>query len=156
MAYTIRPATLNDALTLKAGLAPADAAELQASQVLPLDAITASLRDSLRPVSVFDKNGRLAAIAGVVPMDARSQVGAPWMLTTRFANTEPVAFVKQAKAWVDEQLHQYLVLAHQVYVFNTQHIKLLQILGFKVDPPKNRPASLLFLPFAQFSPYFTL
>jgi hypothetical protein len=148
MAYTIRPATLGDALILKEGLTSADAEELQAAQVPPLRAITQGIRHSLSPVSVFDKDEHLAAIAGVVPQDPQCLRGAPWMLTTRFAGTEPIAFVKQAKKWVDHELTQFPVLEHQVYRHNTAHIRLLSLLGFTVLAPSSY--GQLFLKFFQF------
>jgi hypothetical protein len=147
MAYTIRPATLGDALTLKEGLTQADAEELQAAQVPPLRAITQGIRHSLSPVSVFDKDDHLAAIAGVVPQDDVCLVGAPWMLTTTFSGTEPVAFVKQAQQWVDEEKRKFSYLKHHVYRHNYQHIKLLKILGFAVIQPSS--PHQLFLPFFQ-------
>ena len=72
------------------------------------------------------------------------------MLTTRFAGTEPVSFVKQAKEWVTQQLCQYQLLSHKVYRYNLNHIRLLKLLGFRISKPLH--ATALFLEFHQHSP----
>ena len=132
MAYTLHPATLNDALTLNAGLTKADRDELRAGEHEPLESIIWGIKHSLRPLAIFDKDRHLAAIAGVVPQDRFFLVGAPWMLTTRFTRTEPVAFVKQSQEWVDGQLSHYKVLQNTVWRNNSDHIRLLRHLGFSV------------------------
>lgn len=145
MSYTLQRATLKDALLLNARLTVADRQELHAGDHVPLESIIWGLEHSLRPLSIFDKEGRLAAIAGVVPQDRHFFEGAPWMLTTDSAGTEPIAFVKQAQEWVDTQSSQFKVLRNEVYKHNMKHVRLLRILGFTVDEPK--------LPTQQFLPF---
>lgn len=147
MSYIIDPATVQDGITLFYGLIPADREELEAITMDPLSGLLQGIKDSLRPVSIFDRERRLAAIAGVVPMDGHTEVGAPWMLSTAFARTEPHAFVKQAREWVEEELLQYDLLRHEVYRHNRSHIRLIRMLGFTVDKPSH--GSQLFLPFYQ-------
>lgn len=145
MSYTLQPATLRDALTLNARLTGADRQELRAGGHEPLESIIWGLEHSMRPTSVFDREGRLAGIAGTVPQDSDFLVGSPWLLTTDSAGTEPLSFVKQAQAWVDGQITHYRILRNEVYKHNMKHVRLLRILGFTVDEPK--------LPTQQFLPF---
>lgn len=145
MSYTILPADLVDAHALFFHLSTSDREELEVSQVRPFEAIWTGIQSSADPKAIYDKHDRIAAIAGVVPMS--DTLGAPWMLSTDAAKTEPIAFVKQAREWVEEQLTIYPVLAHQVYRHNYPHIKLLRLLGFEVETPTS-PLQL-FLPFVQ-------
>jgi hypothetical protein len=69
------------------------------------------------------------------------------MLSTDACKTEPLAFIKQARPWIREQLEAYGTLRHEVYRHNHAHIKLLRLLGFTVESPRH--ASQLFLPFSQ-------
>jgi len=141
--YTIIPATTDHGILLNVSLCEADRKELAASQAQPLGAVMHGIFDSVAPVTILDKHGSIAAIAGVVHVS--DALGAPWMLSTDATKTEPLAFVRQAREWVDHQLTAYERLAHQVYRYNHDHIRLLKLLGFKVGEPKNR--SHLFLPF---------
>lgn len=148
MSYTIIPAELSDARALLVGLSKPDLEELSVSGVLPFQAIWEGLQASAAPVAIYDKHGTIAAIAGVVTVS--ESLGAPWMLSSEAAKTEPLAFVKQAREWVNDQLKIYPVLAHQVYCRNHPHIKLLRLLGFKVEAPTSNLQ--LFLPFSQCAP----
>jgi hypothetical protein len=145
MSYTLFPAELEDALGLYSCLSAPDLEELKVSQVQPFEAIWIGIQASTAPVAIYDRDGSIAAIAGVVRVS--EALGAPWMLSTEAAKTEPIAFVKQAREWVKEQLTIYPVLAHQVYRHNYPHIKLLRLLGFEVESPTS-PLQL-FLPFTQ-------
>jgi hypothetical protein len=149
MSYTLRPADLVDAHALFFHLSDYDRAELMVSQVMPFEAIWMGVQSSADPRAIYDKHDHIAAIAGVVPVS--ETLGAPWMLSTEAAKTEPIAFVKQARKWVEDQLAIYPVLAHQVYRHNYPHIKLLRLLGFEVESPTS-PLQL-FLPFAQCVPH---
>ena len=148
MTYTLKPATMVDGVTLHCNLSLADREELKSQQGEPLGSILFGIMDSDRPVSIFDKHGTLAAIAGVVPQvkTVDHRVGAPWMLTTGASRTEPRAFIRQASEWITEQLLWYPTLRHKVYRHNKGHIKLLKLLGFTVEEPTDR--SQLFLPFS--------
>jgi hypothetical protein len=144
MAYTSKPATIQDGIGLAMLLTPADREELAASQLDPEDSILQGIHSSLQAISIFDRDGFLAGIAGVVPLDQYGWEGSPWLLTTSYCRTEPVSFVKQAKGWVSEQLQQFQCLKHQAYKRNYHHLRLLKMLGFKVGP--EHPSSL-FVPF---------
>jgi hypothetical protein len=143
VSYTIVPATLEHVIQLNAYLCDADREELAVTQSPPLEAITRGFFDSRDPVAIFDRHGKIAAIAGVVPVGLWE--AAPWMLSTDASKTQPVAFVRQAREWVQDQLKIYRVLSHEVYRHNDDHIRLLKLLGFKVEEPRH--SSQLFLPF---------
>jgi hypothetical protein len=145
MTYTIIPATTDHGILLNVSLCEADREELAASQAQPLGAVMHGIFDSVAPVTILDKHGSIAAIAGVVHVS--DALGAPWMLSTDATKTEPLAFVRQAREWVDQQLTTYERLAHQVYRHNHNHIRLLKLLGFEVEEPRH--SSQLFLPFSQ-------
>ena len=143
MTYTIVSACLEDALGLFSNLSLPDREELEVSGSRPFEAIWTGILTSAAPKAIYDKHDRIAAIAGVVPVSRG--LGAPWMLSTEAAKTEPLAFVRQSRDWVDEQLTLYPRLAHQVYRHNYPHIKLLRLLGFEVEAPTSQLQ--LFLPF---------
>ena len=145
MTYTIVPATADHGILLNVSLCAADLEELAASQAQPLGAVMHGIFDSVAPVAILDKRGSIAAIAGVVRVS--DALGAPWMLSTDATKTEPLAFVRQAREWVQAELAIYGKLAHQVYRHNHDHIRLLKLLGFEVEEPSHR--SQLFLPFSQ-------
>jgi len=145
MTYTIIPATTDHGILLNVSLCEADREELAASQTQPLGAVMRGIFDSVAPVTILDRRGSIAAIAGVVHVS--DALGAPWMLSTDAAKTEPLAFVRQAREWIDQQLTTYERLAHQVYRHNHDHIRLLKLLGFEVEEPRH--SSQLFLPFSQ-------
>lgn len=144
MSYTIVPARAHHAALLHGQLSKADREELAVAQITPIVAICRGIRDSASPVAIFDKHGYIAAIAGVVPI---LDGGAPWMLSSDAAKTEPLAFVRQAQEWVREEETYYTLLKHQVYRHNHSHIRLLKLLGFKVEEPRH--SSQLFLPFSR-------
>jgi hypothetical protein len=149
--YTLTPATIDHAIQLHAYICDADREELRVTQSQPLEAICRGIFDSANPVSIWDKHGHIAAIAGVVPVDVSEApgYGSPWMLSTDAAKTQPVAFVRQARQWVQEELKTWGILAHQVYRHNHDHIRLLRLLGFQVEEPKADHPLQLFLPFHQ-------
>lgn len=150
MSYTIIPATIDHAIRLHAFLSEDDREELRVTQSQPLEAITRGVFDSDAPVAIFDRHGAIAAIAGVVTVPTEGgRFGAPWMLSTDAAKTEPMAFVRQAREWVENKLEAYGLLQHQVYRYNTSHIKLLKLLGFKVEEPREDYPLQLFLPFSR-------
>lgn len=144
MSYTIVPARVHHAALLHGQLSKADREELAVTQSIPLEAICRGIKDSEYPVAVLDKHGDIAAIAGVVPI---IDGGAPWMLSTDAAKTEPLAFVRQAQEWVCKELGYWTTLKHHVYRHNHSHIRLLKLLGFKVEEPRH--SSQLFLPFSR-------
>lgn len=145
MTYTITPACLGDAVALFSNLSLPDREELAVSGSRPFEAIWKGIMTSAAPKAIYDRHGHIAAIAGVVPVS--KALGAPWMLSTEAAKTEPLAFVRQSREWVREQLTLYPCLAHQVYRHNYPHIKLLRLLGFEVEAPTSQLQ--LFLPFVQ-------
>lgn len=150
MAYTTREPLERDAAELAENLTPADREELSVQGLQPLTIIQLGIRHSLLPVSIIDRGGNLAGIAGTVPYGHTFDRGAPWLLTTPYCKTEPLAFVKQAREWVNSQLSIFPELSHEVYVRNIDHHRLLKLLGFTIDPP--RDSFSLFLPFHQCAP----
>jgi len=144
MSYTIRPATGIDCIDLRDRMTEADRYELELTPGNPLEKLFVGIRVSLNPIVIDDKNGELAALAGVVPFDSQCIAGSPWMLCTHAAGTEPLSFVKQAKVWVAEQQKQFQHLEHKVYRGNKHHIKFLEVLGFIILPA---PAHSLYRPF---------
>lgn len=73
-------------------------------------------------------DGQPAGVAGV--MDWDDDIGAVWLLTTDAAKSAPLSFVKQSKYWLDSLKGQYLMLHNCADARNTNHLKLLKLLGF--------------------------
>ena len=75
--------------------------------------------------SVFFKvpNGKAAGVAGVNPQNVI------WMLCTEASTEFPHTFVREARRWVNSLPNTYVY--NHADMRNTEHIKLLKVLGFK-------------------------
>lgn len=112
------------------GLSAGDRMEIEA---LGYDDYAKALSESIDHSETYTyittKDGTPAAIAGVAPTG--DMIGGVWLLTTDAVRTSPLSFVKQAKYWLARQKSQYIVLHNIADARNTDHLKLLKVLGFK-------------------------
>lgn len=92
-----------------------------------------ALRQSVHSSAAFSyieaPNGKAAGVAGVTPDSDLS--GIVWLLTTDEVQSAPISFVKQAKYWLNTFEGQYYLLHNIADARNTNHLKLLKLLGFK-------------------------
>ena len=95
----------------------------------PAEAIRLSVQSSTDFSYIEAPDDSPAGIAGVVEDSDFSAV--VWLLTTDAVHQAPIAFVKQSKYWLDNLKSQYNLLHNIADARNTNHLKLLKLLGFK-------------------------
>ena len=78
-------------------------------------------------------NGKLACMFGLGG-GILSDVGIPWLLTTREMEKIPLAFIRHAKAEARGMLEYFPRLENYVYADYAAAIKFLQLIGFTVHP----------------------
>jgi hypothetical protein len=132
--YWIVPATRDHVYAMADLLRRADMEELAAAGLSAKRALWRGFRRSLWPKTAFI-DGRIAAMWGL-DTTAIGDHGAPWLLTTDTIELMPLAFIKEAKEEVRMMLQKCRVLENHVLASYTQAVRLVQILGFTVDPPQ--------------------
>jgi hypothetical protein len=121
--FKIRPATRDDVADIALNLRSDDYREVvEGAGLNPVLSISLSI--SSGSAIVFDTpDGKAAGVDGV---DAS---GCIWMLCTDKIEQYPIAFVRQARSWIDSLPHK--LLYNKADIRNTVHLKLLKHLGFK-------------------------
>lgn len=143
-----RPGTLDDALALAPRLRPADRAECWAAFGLP---VGQTLRRSVEASTVLiaaEADGELAALFGLVPVNALEGEGAPWMLATSEADRHARAWLREAPQWLRLIGDGWSVLRNHVDARNGASIRWLRRMGFHVG--EAAPWGWAGLPFRQF------
>ena len=124
--YTIKPCTPEFALSVGQNLRWEDQREVEETTGLCAAAATIeSYYGSAYGQSVYFENpyGKAAGVAGVTPQNII------WMLCTEDSSESPMAFVREARRWVNSLPNPYLMNVADMR--NESHIKLLKLLGFK-------------------------
>lgn len=141
--FIVRPASLGDVPELVLNLRSEDKRELVEGTGgdHPLLSIAAYTLES-DAVTCTSADGRIAALAGTY------DDGRVWMLCTKVAQEFPIAFVRECKKWLSTRSHPLL---HNVAdIRNTQHLKLLKLLGFKfLRIAPTGPSNLPFIEFVK-------
>jgi hypothetical protein len=130
----VRPSTIADVYDLAAHLRAGDAAEVAALGMEPREALRRAFRDAVLRRSYF-VDGELAAMSGLCGA-LLSDIGEPYLLTTRAAERVPVAFVRCARAAVAEMLACRIRLEGHVDASYGRAIRLLEVLGFTLSEPR--------------------
>ncbi len=130
----IRPATIADVYAVARRLRVEDAAEATALGKDPRRALRIAFRASLLPPKLFVVDGEPAAIFGLAG-DILSDVGEPWLLTTAAVERAPVSFVRGARLELAVMLEHKPRLENYVVADYAKAIRLLEVLGFNIDPP---------------------
>ena len=112
------------------GLSNDDLMEIEAlGWTDPVKAVSTSIDSSETFTYISDQHDKAVGIAGVVSSGKDS--GVVWLLTTDVAKQYPFSVVRQSKYWLARQKSEYLLLHNIVDARNTNHLKLLKLLGFK-------------------------
>ncbi len=132
----IHPITVEAAIEVASNLRPDDRREIEEGHGYdPMEhLVLAAHKGSC--ISFDMPNGKTAGMAGVDPG------GLIWMLCTPVIEEYPVAFVREAKRFVERQPDK--LLWNIADKRNTVHLKLLKFLGFKflrevIYGPNNLP-----------------
>ena len=64
------------------------------------------------------------------------RIGKPWLVTVPYAEEYPLKFVFRYRSELRKMLKRFLVLEDWVCVKDEKTVRLMQILGFKFEPPK--------------------
>ncbi len=111
----------------------ADMEELAAAGISARKALWRGYRRSLWPKTAFI-DGRIAAMWGL-DTTGLGEHGCPWLMTTDVIELMPVAFIREAKEEVRMMLQKCRVLENHVLASYIQAVRLLEVLGFTIDPP---------------------
>lgn len=146
MRVTVRESHAGDVYSLAASLREGDRAEVEAFGLDARHAIRASYRHAiLRRTYIVD--GEIAAMSGLGGA-MLSEQGNPWLMTAPIVERVPVAFLKIARQQLAEMLRQRRFLFNYVLASYTQACRLLEVLGFVLDPAV--PMGPQGLPFRRF------
>lgn len=85
-----------------------------------------------RKASKIVVEGKIVAVFGDADHDA--EVGVPWLISTKYVDRHPRAFLAVCKAEVREMMTRHQMLVNYVDARNTQAIRWLKWLGFKFGP----------------------
>ena len=122
----IQPLTAELALSVGQNLRQEDRREVEETTGWTAEAVCVqSYYNSAYGSSVYFEvpNGKAAGVAGVTPENVI------WMLCTEASTEFPHTFVREARRWVNSLPNPY-VFNHSD-MRNSDHIKLLKLLGFK-------------------------
>jgi hypothetical protein len=129
-------ATYDHAVQLAPRLRAADAAEVRASNGLPVeDALVLSVALSAN-AKAWLVDGKVAALFGVAPT-GRPGVGAPWMVGSDDVLKNKTFFLRQCRRYIHGFLEQFPVLTNYVDCRNIVAIQWLSWCGFalcEVEP----------------------
>lgn len=129
----IMEATAEHVRRLAPRLRAADALELTSMGERPLACLWHSWRGSLLRRTAF-VDGEIAAMWGVHG-DLTGMVGIPWLLTAPEVERVPVTMVKLCRRDLKAMLEIYPVLQNCVLASYAGAVRLIEILGFKLDDP---------------------
>ena len=138
----IHPITVEAAIKVASNLRPDDRRELEEGHGLnPMEYLVLAAHEG-SCISFDMPNGKTAGMAGVNPD------GLIWMLCTPEIEEYPIAFVREAKRFVERQPNK--LLWNIIDKRNTLHLKLLKFLGFKfIREIKHGPQQLPFIEFCR-------
>lgn len=139
----ILPATMGRADWLAEHLRDGDRAEIEAGAgTLDVRAIVRqSVAASMRAHAAVERRG-VIAMWGIIP----GEPDAPWLLTSHLAGDHKMRLMREARAFVDDWRGR--AMANHVDPRYRQAVRLLDWLGFTIDPPA--PWGPLGAPFCRF------
>ena len=121
---------------LAANVREEDAAEVQSvAGLTPLEALTIGLFHSKDCVTGLGRTGDPVLIAGVVKTGQPQRHGSIWMLSTPEIRHNLRAILTEGKSWVGNMADKYGDLSNVSAVENTGHHRIIQALGFTLEPP---------------------
>lgn len=147
--YSVRPATLEDVAYVAEHMREDDRNEvLASSQRSPKEALEFSFQASRDPMAGC-VDGVPACIFGVAELSLVSDKASPWLLGTDELPKHARAFLRMSRAYVSNLKKQYAFLYNYVDVRNTNAVRWLGWLGFKIEAPQ--PFGPSRLPFHRFT-----
>lgn len=130
MKYTVRPATMLDAIKMSTRLRFEDAREIRsASGKAPLDVLPDCVHGKTY-VLTADTPGSLLALFGVHDAPHLHRVGIPWMVATPNLVEHQLYFLRNCRHWIGSLAEGYTTLINCVDARNELHIKWLKWCGF--------------------------
>lgn len=132
--YQIVPSTFAHVVALGDRLRTQDAEEIAAFGVTPRRALWKNIRNGSHCRTAF-VDGDIAAMWGLAGV-LLSDVGIPWLLTTPAVERVPRAFVYEARRELAEMRRLKPKLMNWVPASYKEACRLIEILGFTLDPPK--------------------
>jgi len=98
----------------------------------PLEAMKFCYDTSKAECNTIMHKGNVCAMFGVAP-SPDGNVGHPWLLGNEYFKDVPkIAFVKQSKQFVKDQVDKYGCLTNYVHFENTVSIQWLKYIGFSI------------------------
>lgn len=131
----VRPSIVCDVYTLAANLRDADREEVQSLGGEIKASIRVNYRDAILRKTYF-VDGKIAAMTGLCgPM--LSDIGYPYLLTTKQVELVPVSFLKLAREGISEMLTHRLRLEGYVAAKYVGACRFLECLGFTLGSQEN-------------------
>ena len=129
MHYSIKKATIEDALEVARNIRPEDKMEIEGLGH-SLGALPFSVALSDVAVSLYLADGTLAGVAGICP-SGTPRNGIIWMICTPALTKQPITFVRQARKWLATMGEDYDILYHYTSGRDVFHHNHLTMLGSK-------------------------
>lgn len=130
---TVVPSKIEDVYRLSAIMRPADWNELYVLGLAPKATLRRVYRDAVIRKTIF-VDGKLAAMYGVCG-NMISDAGEPYLLTAKPVELAPKALIKHGLYAVAEMHQHFRILTGYVIDSYGGAKGLLEMLGFKLDPP---------------------
>lgn len=133
-AYSVRPATVEDAELLAPRIKPADVAEVwAASHRTPLQAL---LEGFCRPGKVWAglRAGEPFLLFGVGDLPGICPIGVPWMLSVPMRPGEALALLRRSRHHVETMRDGYTILQNWTDARHTESHQWLRWCGFRLEP----------------------
>jgi hypothetical protein len=146
--YWIMPALPEHCGMLAKDLRALDLIEITGTGNNPKRALWRGYRNSVLCRTAF-VDGRIGAMWGLcigfdTGVSALSDAGRPWLLTAPIIERVPIAFVKEARKAVKEMLKLKPRLENCVLSSYSGAIRLLELIGFTVDPDEIKVTDVSF------------
>ena len=127
----IVPSRIEDVYRLAHALRPRDRSEILATGLDPRRALRFCYRNAILRRTAF-VDGRLAAMWGLGG-GMLSDVGTPWMISTRAVESCPLTFVRVYRAQVAEMLTLRRELSGYVHASYEGACRVLRLVGFHLE-----------------------
>lgn len=146
--YSVKDATLEDALLMAHKMRDVDKQEIWASNMSrPLEALVNSVRHSER-VRTGRADGEIVCMFGVCRQNLLGTRGAIWLLGTNLLKRHAIRFLRENKQEVVDLSQNFTIIENYCDARNKLTLRWLKWLGFTIEEAK--PYGIYNLPFHHF------
>lgn len=136
--YEVVPCTMADLRGLARNMRAADRSEIIGMGLKPLRTLYHCWSGSAASCAVRATDGAVIAVAGDVG-HLLDPVGRLWLFTSPLVERFPLAFFREARAFLHARLAVRRALTSSVRADYTAALRTFDMLGFQIEPPEPMP-----------------